>query len=141
MSERPAERFSVISDGLPSQLPDVDPTETQEWLDSFDDLVETSGRTRTFRKLYQFVCKGSLIVRTKVSPFPLPQRAATAEKEREKHSQAHPGYRYAPIGPSASKRKKGKDTVEGRQRPHTPDIVTTPYRRSSSCPPPGAVPV
>ncbi|KAF9502413.1 hypothetical protein BDN71DRAFT_38844 [Pleurotus eryngii] len=67
-----------------------------------------------------------------------------AEKEREKHSQAHPGYRYAPVGLSASshsKRKKGKDTVEGRQRPYTPDIVITPYRRSSSCPPPGAVPV
>jgi pyruvate dehydrogenase E1 component len=46
VSERPAERFSVISDGLPSQLPDVDPTETQEWLDSFDDLVSTSGRAR-----------------------------------------------------------------------------------------------
>ncbi|MDX6217673.1 MAG: pyruvate dehydrogenase component, partial [Frankiales bacterium] len=46
MSERPPERFSVISDGLPSQLPDVDPSETQEWLDSFDDLVETSGRAR-----------------------------------------------------------------------------------------------
>jgi pyruvate dehydrogenase E1 component len=40
------ERFSVISDGLPSQLPDVDPAETQEWLDSFDSLVETSGRGR-----------------------------------------------------------------------------------------------
>jgi len=46
VSERPAERFSVISDGLPSQLPDVDPSETQEWLDSFDDLVESSGRGR-----------------------------------------------------------------------------------------------
>ena len=30
------ERFSVISDGLPSQLPDVDPDETSEWLDSLD---------------------------------------------------------------------------------------------------------
>ena len=40
------ERFSVISDGLPSQLPDVDPAETQEWLDSFDSLVEASGRGR-----------------------------------------------------------------------------------------------
>jgi len=40
------ERFSVISDGLPSQLPDVDPEETQEWLDSFDGLIETSGRSR-----------------------------------------------------------------------------------------------
>jgi pyruvate dehydrogenase E1 component len=40
------ERFSVISDGLPSQLPDVDPAETQEWLESFDSLVESSGRGR-----------------------------------------------------------------------------------------------
>ncbi|MCW2586476.1 MAG: Pyruvate dehydrogenase component [Frankiales bacterium] len=46
MAERGTERFSVISDGLPSQLPDVDPTETQEWLDSFDSLVDTSGRQR-----------------------------------------------------------------------------------------------
>ncbi len=43
---RAGERFSVISDGLPSQLPDVDPTETQEWLDSFDSLLEASGRGR-----------------------------------------------------------------------------------------------
>ncbi len=41
-----AERFSVISDGLPSQLPDVDPAETAEWLESFDALVESSGRGR-----------------------------------------------------------------------------------------------
>jgi pyruvate dehydrogenase E1 component len=46
VAERGTERFSVISDGLPSQLPDVDPTETQEWLDSFDSLVDTSGRQR-----------------------------------------------------------------------------------------------
>ena len=46
MAERGTERFSVISDGLPSQLPDVDPAETQEWLDSFDSLVESSGRAR-----------------------------------------------------------------------------------------------
>jgi pyruvate dehydrogenase E1 component len=42
--ERP-ERYSVISDGLPSQLPDVAPDETQEWLDSFDSLVESSSRS------------------------------------------------------------------------------------------------
>jgi pyruvate dehydrogenase E1 component len=46
VAERGTERFSVISDGLPSQLPDVDPTETQEWLDSFDSLVDTAGRPR-----------------------------------------------------------------------------------------------
>lgn len=32
---------------------------------SYYEATETSGRTRTFRKLYQFVCKPSLIVRTK----------------------------------------------------------------------------
>ncbi|KAF3359541.1 hypothetical protein VdG1_02096 [Verticillium dahliae VDG1] len=32
--------------------------------------TETSGRTRTFRKLYQFICKSSLIVRTKVGSLP-----------------------------------------------------------------------
>ncbi|MGB8649596.1 MAG: pyruvate dehydrogenase (acetyl-transferring), homodimeric type [Mycobacteriales bacterium] len=45
-STPPTERFSIISDGLPSQLPDVDPAETQEWLDSFDSLVDSSGRPR-----------------------------------------------------------------------------------------------
>ncbi|KAI1388326.1 uncharacterized protein F4822DRAFT_242181 [Hypoxylon trugodes] len=33
---------------------------------SYYEATETSGRSRTFRKLYQFICKGSLIVRTKV---------------------------------------------------------------------------
>lgn len=36
---------------------------------SYYEASETSGRTRTFRKLYQFICKTSLIVRTKVSPL------------------------------------------------------------------------
>lgn len=36
---------------------------------SYYEATETSGRTRTFRKLYQFICKGSLIVRTKVGPL------------------------------------------------------------------------
>ena len=46
MTERPIERFNVISDGLPSHLPDVDPTETQEWLDSLDAVVDSAGRAR-----------------------------------------------------------------------------------------------
>ena len=41
-----AERFRVISDGLPSQLPDIDPAETAEWLDSLDAVVESGGRAR-----------------------------------------------------------------------------------------------
>ena len=31
---------SVIHEGLPTQLPDIDPDETQEWLDSLDGLAE-----------------------------------------------------------------------------------------------------
>jgi pyruvate dehydrogenase E1 component len=40
------ERFHVISDGMPSQLPDIDPTETAEWLDSLDAVVDAGGRQR-----------------------------------------------------------------------------------------------
>src|SRR5258708_38993825 len=40
------QRYSIISDGLPSQLPDIDPDETREWLESFDSVVRTRGRTR-----------------------------------------------------------------------------------------------
>src|SRR3954462_12252491 len=37
---------SVITDGLPSQLVDTDPDETQEWVDSLDAVVENAGRER-----------------------------------------------------------------------------------------------
>ncbi len=40
------QRYSIISDGLPNQLPDIDPDETREWLESFDTVVRTRGRTR-----------------------------------------------------------------------------------------------
>jgi len=36
----------VISDGLPSQLPDIDPEETLEWLQSLDGVVDKGGRQR-----------------------------------------------------------------------------------------------
>ena len=36
----PGQNRAVIHEGLPTQLPDIDPEETQEWLDSFDDLTE-----------------------------------------------------------------------------------------------------
>ena len=39
-------RYSVISDGLPSQIPDVDPQETQEWLDSLDAVIDSAGARR-----------------------------------------------------------------------------------------------
>ena len=34
-----SDRFSVITDGLPSQLPDLDPEETREWLESLDSVI------------------------------------------------------------------------------------------------------
>jgi pyruvate dehydrogenase E1 component len=37
---------SVIHEGLPTQLPDIDPEETSDWLASFDGLVEERGRER-----------------------------------------------------------------------------------------------
>ena len=40
------QRFSIISDGLPTQLPDIDPEETRDWVDSFDSVVRTRGRSR-----------------------------------------------------------------------------------------------
>ncbi|WAX56536.1 pyruvate dehydrogenase (acetyl-transferring), homodimeric type [Jatrophihabitans cynanchi] len=40
------DRFSIITDGLPSQLPDIDPDETREWLESFDAAIDTDGRQR-----------------------------------------------------------------------------------------------
>ena len=41
----PADRpiASVIHEGLPTQLPDIDPDETQEWLDVLRRAASTSG--------------------------------------------------------------------------------------------------
>ncbi|WP_433335819.1 pyruvate dehydrogenase (acetyl-transferring), homodimeric type [Spirillospora sp. CA-294931] len=40
------QRYSIISDGLPSQLPDINPDETREWLESLDTVIKTEGRSR-----------------------------------------------------------------------------------------------
>ncbi|WP_205314534.1 pyruvate dehydrogenase (acetyl-transferring), homodimeric type [Nocardioides houyundeii] len=37
---------SVIHEGLPTQLPDIDPDETAEWLASFDAMLDEKGRER-----------------------------------------------------------------------------------------------
>jgi pyruvate dehydrogenase E1 component len=36
----------VIHEGLPSQLPDIDPDETREWLESLDRMIDDRGRER-----------------------------------------------------------------------------------------------
>ena len=40
------DRVRIITDGLPTQLPDIDPEETAEWLGSLDAAVEIHGRQR-----------------------------------------------------------------------------------------------
>ena len=40
------ERPPVIHEGLPTQLPDIDPEETAEWLGSLDDMLDERGRSR-----------------------------------------------------------------------------------------------
>lgn len=50
---------------------------------SYYEATETSGRTRAFRKMYQFICKPSLIVRTKAGPLPsLPPGKAGKRRRR-----------------------------------------------------------
>ncbi|MCW2681517.1 MAG: 2-oxo-acid dehydrogenase subunit, homodimeric type [Frankiales bacterium] len=46
MTTTGADKFTVISDGLPTQLPDSDPAETAEWLESLDGVLDTAGRGR-----------------------------------------------------------------------------------------------
>jgi pyruvate dehydrogenase E1 component len=41
-----SDRVRVIRDGVASYLPDIDPEETAEWLESFDDVLERSGQPR-----------------------------------------------------------------------------------------------
>jgi pyruvate dehydrogenase E1 component len=41
-----SDRPPVIHEGLPTQLPDIDPDETQEWLESLDALLDEKGKTR-----------------------------------------------------------------------------------------------
>jgi pyruvate dehydrogenase E1 component len=40
------ERPAVIHEGLPTQYPEIDPDETQEWLESLDTLLDERGRVR-----------------------------------------------------------------------------------------------
>jgi len=42
----PADRNRTIIDGFVQQLPDSDPVETQEWIDSLDAVVEQEGPVR-----------------------------------------------------------------------------------------------
>ena len=39
-------RVNIIRDGLASHLPDIDPEETAEWLESFDAVLDNAGQQR-----------------------------------------------------------------------------------------------
>ena len=41
-----SDRKPIITDGLPSPLPDIDPDETQEWVESLDAVIANRGRKR-----------------------------------------------------------------------------------------------
>jgi pyruvate dehydrogenase E1 component len=56
----------VLFDGISHQLPDVDPEETAEWLDSFDAVVDARGRTRARFLLMKLLERA----RTKQVDFP-----------------------------------------------------------------------
>jgi len=50
------DEFGPILNGIPSRIPDIDPDETQEWLDSLDSIIDEGGRTRArfvMRKLLE----------------------------------------------------------------------------------------
>ena len=46
MPQSGPERPPVIHEGLPTQLPDIDPEETNEWIASLDEMVDSGGRSR-----------------------------------------------------------------------------------------------
>lgn len=46
MPQSGSDRTPVIHEGLPTQLPDIDPDETNEWVASLDDMIDTNGRDR-----------------------------------------------------------------------------------------------
>jgi len=56
----------VLFDGMSHQLPDIDPEETAEWLDSFDSVVDSRGRTRARFLLMKLLERA----RTKQVEFP-----------------------------------------------------------------------
>ncbi len=42
----PGKRPAITAEGLPSQIPDTDPEETREWLESLDGLLDSDGKHR-----------------------------------------------------------------------------------------------
>ena len=43
---QPGPRPAITAEGLPSQIPDIDPDETSDWLESLDGLLDEKGKNR-----------------------------------------------------------------------------------------------
>ena len=53
----------MIIDGFVHQLPDVDPEETQEWLDSLSAVVDAQGKTRARFLMSKLLERGDVTFR------------------------------------------------------------------------------
>ena len=42
----PVDRPAILHEGMPTQLPDIDPDETSDWISSLNEMIETRGRER-----------------------------------------------------------------------------------------------
>ncbi|MGA2521110.1 MAG: pyruvate dehydrogenase (acetyl-transferring), homodimeric type, partial [Acidimicrobiales bacterium] len=65
-STPPVAWTAVLFDGISHQLPDIDPEETAEWIDSFDAVVDAQGRIRARFLLMKLLERA----RTKQVDFP-----------------------------------------------------------------------
>ena len=70
----------MIFDGFVHQLPDIDPAETREWLDSLDAVVDTHGKTRARYLLSKLLDRASA---SQVSfPATVSRRTSTPSRPR-----------------------------------------------------------
>ena len=63
---------SMLFDGVAHQLPDIDPSETEEWLDAFDDVVRIHGRNRARYLLMRVLERRARRVPRRLPPSPCP---------------------------------------------------------------------
>src|SRR5919205_2885295 len=53
----PGPRPAITAEGLPSQIPDIDPDETRDWLESLDDLLDERGKNRARFVMLQLLAR------------------------------------------------------------------------------------
>src|SRR5213078_4393009 len=81
------ENEAMIIDGFVHQLPDVDPEETQEWLDSLTAVVEAQGKTRA-RFLMSKLLERAASCRSVTPPPSAPRTSTRSRPNRSRGSRA-----------------------------------------------------